>query len=68
MSAIARAERYAGQDFPCYGAQLVTYGVTSFWAPWWFNGLVVRWGPAQTRKDEAELVALEMVAIGARQP
>lgn len=34
------------------GALLVSYGITSFFKPWYFDGKVVYWGnPEQTESD-----------------
>mgnify|MGYP000069899216 CR=1 FL=1 len=34
------------------GAQLMTYGITAYFRPWYFDGRVVYWGePEHTRSD-----------------
>lgn len=34
------------------GAQLMTYGITAYFKPWYFDGRTVYWGdPERTRSD-----------------
>ena len=68
MTTIARADRYAGQDFPCYGAQPMVWQLATVFNPWFFDGKVVRWGPPCESRSEAVAAAAEMVAIATRQP
>lgn len=57
MTAIAQAERYASQDFPCYGAQLVGWQETSRFMPWFCDGRRVYWGWATDTRSEAMNIA-----------
>ena len=66
MTAIARAERYAGQDFPCYGTQPMVWGLATVFSPWFFDGKVVRWGPPCGSRSDAVAAAAEMASLATR--
>ena len=45
------------------GAQLVTYGITSFFKPWFFDGKTVNWGQVEETESEALESAKRLKAL-----
>ena len=36
------------------GAQLMTYGITAYFKPWYFDGRTVYWGELERTRSDAE--------------
>lgn len=36
------------------GAQLMTYGITAYFKPWYFDGRTVYWGQPETTRSDAQ--------------
>jgi len=36
------------------GAQLMTYGITALFKPWYFDGRIVYWGELETTRSDAQ--------------
>lgn len=60
---LSEAPRYAGQDHPCYGVQVVGWQDSTRFLPWVFDGRTVRWGFACDTRSDAAAVAVEMANL-----